>query len=67
MILILADRLEPSLPQIPGRGLLVQLRLPGQVRAVSGLGQEAARLASGVKSVSLELLHFSSSTELLDA
>ena len=39
MILILADRLEPSSPQIPGSGL-VQLRLPGQVRAVSGLGQE---------------------------
>lgn len=42
---------------------LLQLRLPGQVRAVSGLGQERSGLASGVKNVSLELLHFSSSTE----
>lgn len=33
------------------------------MRAVSGLGQERSGLASGVKNVSLELLHFSSSTE----
>lgn len=54
MILILADRLEPSLQQIPGRE---SAYLPGTGARFLPYGESG--LATGVRNVSLELLHFS--------